>query len=47
MGLGRRLLFGTDQNSGSPRLSKLWPVQKTVELDRADTGVWDRWIDGS
>jgi hypothetical protein len=46
MGLGRRLLFGRVQNSGSQRLSKLRPLQKTVEPERADTRVWDRWIDG-
>jgi hypothetical protein len=46
MGLGHRLLFGKDQNSGSLPLGKLWPLQKTVEPERADTGLWDRWIDG-
>jgi hypothetical protein len=44
LGLGRRLLCGADQNSGWQR--KPYPLQKDVEPEATDAGLWDRWIDG-
>ena len=46
MSLGRRLFFGTDQNSGSQRITESCPSQKDLESQGTDAGLWDRWIDG-
>jgi hypothetical protein len=46
VGLGRRLLFGADQNPvwrGTTRPSLL---QKDPAPQRTAAGLWDRWIDG-
>jgi hypothetical protein len=46
MGLARRLLYGSDQNSGWQSVSKPSPLEKDLEPQGTDTGLWDRWIDG-
>jgi len=46
MGLGRRLLFGANQNPQSPRISKPSLSQKDLESQGNNTELWDRWIDG-
>ena len=47
MSLGRRLLFGADQDSESQRTGKPSLLQKDLETQGTDAGLWDRWIDGS
>jgi len=47
MGLGRRLLFGADQDSESQRKGKPSLLQKDHETQGIDNGFWDQWIDGS
>jgi hypothetical protein len=46
MGLGRRLLLSVDRNLGWQSKVDSCNVKKTAEPDRADTGLWDRWVDG-
>ena len=46
MGFSRRLLVGTDQNSGSQEIGKPCPLRKDPESQGTDDGLWDRWIDG-
>jgi hypothetical protein len=46
MGLGRRLLLGTVQDSGAQLIGKPRPIQKDLETQGTDSGLWDRWIDG-
>jgi hypothetical protein len=42
MGLGHRLLFGADRNSGWKRT-----VEKHMKPPAPDSRLWDRWIDGA
>jgi hypothetical protein len=46
VGLSRRLLFGAGQNSAWQRIVKPSLLQKDVEAEGSDIGLWDRWIDG-
>jgi hypothetical protein len=46
MGLGRRLLLGTDQNSGSQGVGKPQPLRKDLKSLRTNAAPWDQWIDG-
>ncbi len=45
IGLGRRILFGADQDSVSQRTGNRSVLQKDLETQGTDTGLWDRWID--
>ncbi len=47
MSLTRRLFFGADQGSDSQRTGKPSFSQKDLKTKVTDTGLWDRWIDGS
>jgi hypothetical protein len=46
MGLARRLVFSSAQNSEWQRMLKPFALQNNIEPERTDSGVWDRWIDG-
>jgi hypothetical protein len=46
LGLGHRLIFGSDQGSGWQRTIKPCPVEKDVEPEATAAGLWDLWIDG-
>jgi hypothetical protein len=45
MGLGRRLLFGVGQDFALPKGGKP-SLQASLEIQRTDAALWDRWIDG-
>jgi len=45
LGLGRRLIFGDDQNSKPQRTSKPSLLKKHLEPQGTNVGLWDRWID--
>jgi hypothetical protein len=46
MGLGRRLVIGSRQNSEWQRTVKPFAFQKSMEPASTDNGLLDRWIDG-
>jgi hypothetical protein len=46
IGLGRRLLVGSNQSPGLQRTGKPCPLQKDLEPQGTDSGLWDRWTDG-
>lgn len=47
IGLGRRLLFGSDLDSESLSNGKELPLEKDLPNIATDDALWDRWIDGS
>jgi hypothetical protein len=46
MRLGRRLLFGSDQNSLAQGKGNPCPSEKDLVSQGRNVGLWDRWING-